>query len=629
MKKLVSLFIILCLAKGILSQNIGIGTTMPGAKLQINHKALANTPSIMLFDSTGGAGSEIRFVRQGVAITNNFAIHAGFTGVNSTSYLRMMATSGQPGITMNGNGHVVVGGGTPNFVGTFNVQGSANFTDNILMNGDAGQVGQPLVSNSEDFGAPAWYPNAYFTANGRVGINQSTPLEALHVSGNIKSDTVKPSAIKFTPNAGKNKILTSDSSGDASWQNLNTVSGSNLGLGTWGDCANSANISEYYPVSTDSSFGLGFFGYSVSISGNYAAVGQPKANSNRGKVQIYHFNGTVWEHLQELRDIASASDAGFGFSVAMSGNNLIIGAPFDDVGVNTNQGYAYIYRLSGGLWVLSEKISDPIGASNDNFGYSVSISGNLAIVGSPFDDVGVNTNQGSVSFFRNTVSNFWNHILKATDASGLANDKFGFSVSLSGNSAIVGAPLNDNNSATDNGTALTYHYNGTTFVFTDRFNGSGSGSQFGYSVSVAGEYAVVGSPFRDLSLGADKGEVGIYRQSVSGGTWGQVMNIADEANVPLNFGFSVNISGNYIVVGSFESSVLTVYQKIGYRWLKLQNIKNPAQNQFDYFGISAAVDGVSRRFLVGSPNGSVNLNGSFPGNISENFQGTAVFGKIN
>ena len=70
-----------------------------------------------------------------------------------------------------------------------------------------------------------------------VGIGNAAPLEKLHVTGNIKADTIKPNALKLTPNAGNGKILTSDANGNASWQALSSSeSGGGTGLGSWGDC---------------------------------------------------------------------------------------------------------------------------------------------------------------------------------------------------------------------------------------------------------------------------------------------------------------------------------------------------------------------------------------------------------
>ena len=96
-----------------------------------------------------------------------------------------------------------------------------------------------------------------------IGIGTVTPLEKLQVAGNIKTDTIKPNAIKLLPNAGNGKVLTSDALGNASWQQSSNSAAGNIGYGVWGDCATNGNISDYFPV-TDTSL-YGGFGASVLL----------------------------------------------------------------------------------------------------------------------------------------------------------------------------------------------------------------------------------------------------------------------------------------------------------------------------------------------------------------------------
>jgi len=104
---------------------------------------------------------------------------------------------------------------------------------------------------------------------------------------------------------------------------------------------------------------------------------------------------------QEAKLIASDGTAGesFGISVSISGDYVVIGPDEDDIGPNANQGSAYIYKRNGTSWIQESKFTASDGASSDFFGNSVSISGDYAIIGAWVDDVGSNTNQGSVYFF--------------------------------------------------------------------------------------------------------------------------------------------------------------------------------------------------------------------------------------
>ncbi|MEK7226855.1 MAG: FG-GAP repeat protein, partial [Bacteroidota bacterium] len=127
-----------------------------------------------------------------------------------------------------------------------------------------------------------------FSASQNVGVGTITPTEKLHVAGNIKGDTVKPAAINFTPYAGAGKRLTSDAAGNASWQELSSSGG--VGFGSWGDCSMNS-ISGYEPLADATGTVGDFFGFKVSISGNYAIAGayadDVGANTNQGSKSIY------------------------------------------------------------------------------------------------------------------------------------------------------------------------------------------------------------------------------------------------------------------------------------------------------------------------------------------------------
>ena len=173
-----------------------------------------------------------------------------------------------------------------------------------------------------------------------VGIGTTAPAEKLHVAGNIKGDTVKPNAIKFFPNAGNGKVLTSDATGNASWQTSSAAAG-NIGYGVWDDCATNGNISEYNPLTDADGAASDYFGSSVLISGNHAIVGafadDVGANTDQGSAIIYQRIGLVWKKLQYVTDPSGDPNDIFGISAGIDGTNrrFIIGAPYV-VGFNGN-----------------------------------------------------------------------------------------------------------------------------------------------------------------------------------------------------------------------------------------------------------------------------------------------------
>lgn len=412
------------------------------------------------------------------------------------------------------------------------------------------------------------------------------------------------------------------------WTALNeSVSNQSLGFGTWGDCSTSG-VSEFNPVADETGAAGDRFGSKVSISGNYAITGASLddigVNADQGSASIYQHNGSNWVLMQKITDATGAAGDNFGSAVSISGNYAIVGAYLDDVGANTDQGSASIYRYNGSTWVLMQKITDATGAPGDAFGISVSISGNYAITGSAGDDVGAVLNQGSASVYQYNGTN-WILMNKITDASGAADDFFGATVSISNNYVIVGSYLDDVGANTDQGSASFYQYNGSNWVFMQKQpDATGAANDnFGLSVSISGNYAIVGAWLDDGVGGLRQGSASIYQYN--GTNWVLMNKLTDAAGAAYDyFGSAVCISGNYAIVGAQQDDVApgidqgsaAIYQRVGLGWVKLQFTSDPSGSALDTFGFATAIDGTTKRFLIGSPG----YSGS---------SGKAIFGKIN
>ncbi|MGB3081204.1 MAG: FG-GAP repeat protein, partial [Saprospiraceae bacterium] len=357
-----------------------------------------------------------------------------------------------------------------------------------------------------------------------VGIGTITPVEKLDVEGNVKADTLKPNALQLLPNAGTGKILTSDVTGNASWESLIVAppanTSGNVGYGVWGDCGTNGNITEYNPVADTAGVAGDFFGNSVSISGDFAIVGSPnddETNNNQGSATIYHFNQGHWTWMQKITDPTGFMDDNFGISVSLSGNFAIVGA-YNDDGPFNNQGSVSVFQYNGISWDWLEKITDPDGAASDHFGFSVSMSGDNFIAGSYLDDSSPGGDQGSACVFHFDGTN-WVFVVKLTDPlSGLA-DGFGSSVSLAGNNIIVGSPYDDAGANTDQGSASIYQYDGNAWVYMQKVIDSDGASSdyFGSSVTISNIYAAIGSPGDKVGNNEDQGSATVFRYN--GSSW--------------------------------------------------------------------------------------------------------------
>ena len=335
-----------------------------------------------------------------------------------------------------------------------------------------------------------------------------------------------------------------------------------------------------------------FFGWSVALDGNRALVGAPYRDGFRGTAYIFDLSGGNWN---ERADISLGSDASggdyFGWSVALDGNRALVGAPYRD----GFRGAAYIFDLSGGNWTETADISlGTFGVSGDIFGYSVALDGSRALVGAPYRD----GFRGAAYIFDLSGGN-WNEradISLGSDASG--NDQFGWSVALDGNRALVGAPYRNG----QKGAAYIFDLSGGNWTETaDISLGTVgvSGDRFGYSVALDGSRALVGAVMRDGETGA------AYIFDLSGGNWTEPAVISlGTVSVSSEFiGYSVALDGNRALVGAYDRDVgkgaAYIFDLSGGNWTETADISLGGGVDYDGFGFSVALDG--SRALVAAP----------------------------
>lgn len=205
----------------------------------------------------------------------------------------------------------------------------------------------------------------------------------------------------------------------------------------------------------------------LSADGNTLAIGDVDGNSNKGQVRIYTRSGSTWTLQGTLTDSSGATGDALGSSVALSddGNTLVAGAPSDDISSSSNQGSAIIYTRASTTWTQGTRLTYSAGAANDAFGTSVSINGagTRIVVGQQNDDIGLNTDRGSLVVYDYSGS-VWDETTTLTAASGAGGDKLGYSCAISddGEYIIGGAPFDDVSTYTDHGSASVFALTTTT-----------------------------------------------------------------------------------------------------------------------------------------------------------------------
>lgn len=195
------------------------------------------------------------------------------------------------------------------------------------------------------------------------------------------------------------------------------------------------------------------FGAAVSISGNKIVCGDPTGNTNIGAAYLFLRNGTVWTEAQIITPQDGVTSDNFAHEIDLYKNYLIIGSKFHDLPLS-NAGAAYVYSFDGLNFIQETKVTGS--EAGEFFGSSVAIHEGYFLIGSVNFDVtsscpGTHTNQGMVKLYRLIQGGFINFIINITDAFGLANDQFGFSCSIYKDQFIIGAPQHDINGKANKG----------------------------------------------------------------------------------------------------------------------------------------------------------------------------------
>ena len=312
--------------------------------------------------------------------------------------------------------------------------------------------------------------------------------------------------------------------------------------------------------------------------------------------QTVSSGGSMLNWLEETELLASDGDPddGFGYSVSMDGDYVIVGA-YDDDDIGYNSGSAYIFKRDGTTWTEEAKLLPSDGQYRERFGYSVSIDGDYVIIGANNDDDN-GEDSGSAYIFKRDGTT-WIEQAKLLPSDGATENQFGISVSIDGDYAIIGAYRDDDNGEWS-GSAYVFKRDGTTWTQQTKLlpSDGATENQFGISVSIDGEYAIIGSDTDD-SNGATSGSAYIFKRD--GTTWNeQAKLLASDGENLERFGYSVSIDGDYVIIGAIwdhESGVVPgsayVFKRDGANWVEQAKLSPSDGEDLGYFGCSVSISG--------------------------------------
>ncbi|HRI65111.1 MAG TPA: hypothetical protein PK156_12770 [Polyangium sp.] len=264
----------------------------------------------------------------------------------------------------------------------------------------------------------------------------------------------------------------------------------------------------------------------------------------------------IWLQHAKLAASDARSYAEFGISIALSGDTALVGAMVD----NYRQGAAYLFTRSGGVWTEQQKLTASDGETDDEFGFSVALSGDTALVGAHQAGIGANIYQGSAYVFTRS-GGVWTEQQKLTASDGAEGDFLGRAVALSGDTALVGADYDQIGANDLQGSAYVFTRSGGVWTEQQKLTASDGETDdlFGGSVALSGDTALVGAVYDDVGANIHQGSGYVFTRS--GGVWTaqQKLTASDGAEYD-DFGVSVALDGNTALVGAHQNDIAANFE---------------------------------------------------------------------
>lgn len=361
------------------------------------------------------------------------------------------------------------------------------------------------------------------------------------------------------------------------------------GSGAW------SHTETLLPTRADSTQGDNL-GDDVVVSGDTAVVSAESDDTargdNTGSAYVYVRDGSgVWSLQAKLTAADGERNDGLGSSVAIDGDTVVVGAG-QDRSPSGVLGSAYVFvRDASGTWSQQAKLVASDAANGDFFGNAVSVAGDTALVGAWFDDTTNGANTGSAYVFTRDGSGVWSQQAHLVPPDAAVNDFHGSSVSLEGDTAVVGGPGGDSATTADTGSAYVFVRDGAG-VWSQQAellaNDGASGDGFARRLELSGDTVVVGAAGVNGTFSSERGAAYVFTRGSE--TWSQQAKISP-ASDSSQFGVGVAIEGDRIAVGANLETPgrVYLYERAGTAWHAAGRVSGPSAVL--NFGWSVGLDG--------------------------------------
>lgn len=346
-----------------------------------------------------------------------------------------------------------------------------------------------------------------------------------------------------------------------------------------------------------------YFGHAVALDGDTAVVGAPYDDgegTDAGAAYVFRRGGDGWRQVARLTAPEAWDFDRFGFSVAVRRGTVAVGADRRDRGKVLDCGAVYVFRERNGGWGLESVLQPEDLGSKDGLGISVAMDGDTIVAGAP------GQNGSGAAYVFSFDGRGWKKRAKLTVPSASGYAGFGHAVALSGDAALVGAPTIDE-PAVLSGAAYVFRRRGTRWLQEARLASANAAplEKFGASVALDGDLALVGSPRAALGDSSRAGAAFVFQRS--GGGWRQAARIqAPSPRSDEEFGRAVALAADRAIVGSsfgdaagLNTGVAYLFGRQGERWRARGAVFAAEPVAVEEFGTSVAVSGAQA--LIGAP----------------------------